>query len=314
MRLGLGLGLPYRARAQAGGGPAPEPPVISISSGSGYAGSVYASDIAGQWTADGVAIAGATGTSWTMTVADEGKVIRCGNSNAIQMWTLNDIPVEYRTNGGWWSSRRGVQVSADNKVTGVTDQFGVRDVVNSVAAYQPTFSGNLFEFGISPNNFILQVTGGPYAPAWWILGMHFRLGVDTRANSFNGLIGNNNTSQTVPTRVMLDNTSINLLAGTVWTGLASVNAGAYSTAILPLSTSLVELRSDPSSATWSIGCSNGNTGRGWCGQIRDVLALGIEPTGDLLQRIQGCMAHQIGIADKLPADHPYKTSAPQVTA
>ena len=46
-------------------------PVVTIA-GPGYAGSVYSATIAGQWTANGAAIPGAVGKTWTMTPAYEG--------------------------------------------------------------------------------------------------------------------------------------------------------------------------------------------------------------------------------------------------
>src|SRR5215217_283567 len=75
------------------------PPVIAISTGSGYAGSVYAATSssagAGQWLADGAAIAGATSITWTMTLAHEGKAIRyvdaSGTSQVIEMWVPQDV-------------------------------------------------------------------------------------------------------------------------------------------------------------------------------------------------------------------------------
>lgn len=90
--LGLGLSLPNIA-VMHHGAPAP---VISIQSGGGYAGAVYAADIAGgQWYADGVAIIGATSQTWTMTAAYEGASIayRVGGreSNAIELWVASDL-------------------------------------------------------------------------------------------------------------------------------------------------------------------------------------------------------------------------------
>jgi len=66
-------------------------PVISITSGSGYSGSVYTSTIAGQWYADDVEVAGETGLTYTMTAANEGKAIRRGESNVIKMWVPSDL-------------------------------------------------------------------------------------------------------------------------------------------------------------------------------------------------------------------------------
>ncbi len=83
-------------------------PVIAITAGSGYVDATYtrtagtwSSGVAtGQWMADGVAIAGETAATWTMTLAREGQVITyletntgvTASSNAIEMWVMSDLP------------------------------------------------------------------------------------------------------------------------------------------------------------------------------------------------------------------------------
>ncbi|WP_273687120.1 hypothetical protein [Ketogulonicigenium vulgare] len=53
------------------------PPQISLTSGSGYAGSIYeASQPGGQWFADGLPIHGATAQTWIMTARYEGAAIQ----------------------------------------------------------------------------------------------------------------------------------------------------------------------------------------------------------------------------------------------
>ena len=88
--LGIGLGgLGIGAPAWSGSGQVA--PTISLTSGSGYAGSVYTSTVAGQWTANGIAISGATGVTYTLTTAAEGTALACGASNTI------NLPTEFVT-------------------------------------------------------------------------------------------------------------------------------------------------------------------------------------------------------------------------
>lgn len=70
--------------------------VVYVSSGNGYAGSTFtASKSGGQWYVDDVAISGATGQSYVMTNANEGKTLtyKVGAevSNAIKLFVPSDI-------------------------------------------------------------------------------------------------------------------------------------------------------------------------------------------------------------------------------
>lgn len=143
-------------------------PVIAIASGSGYAGSVYTSTGAGQWTADGVAIAGATGTAWTMTSAYEGRAIRCGASNAIRMWTPAALGSSYKTNGVWLSFDKGATLAA-GKIAAATDLFGVRPYSQATATAQfaaSTINGHLagvVTAGVAQS----MAPAATFAPLWW---------------------------------------------------------------------------------------------------------------------------------------------------
>lgn len=312
----MGLGLPSRRRSPVtAAAPPPVLPVISLTSGTGYAGSVYASDIPDQWTADDEPIAGVTGTAYTMSVADEGKVIRCGGSNAIQMWTPDAIPAEYRAGGGWWSPRKSVQVS-EGRIAGVPDQWGVNSLVQQTAADQPDYAvvdgGPAAVWPQTINNRYLAQSN-TIAPAWWLMCLTLRDGLSGFAG-YEGFIGNRSLSTPSISRVMGGENTVSLLGGTVWTVQASVNAKTPIQAVAPLSRDLIEFRGTPTEAYWHVGASNGNVNRSWRGAMFEWLCLGTEPAGDLLARIQGCIAHQQGIQAKLPASHPYRTQAPMVTS
>jgi len=129
----LGVGLSLMSVAIRGRA-ADLPPIISITSGNGYAGSVYSSTVPGQWYADGVAIAGAVGTSWTLPLAHEGQAIRCGDSNIIQVAT----PLTKSSLVAYWDfaeasapfySKRGTL----SQSVGMTTITGADAAINSAA-------------------------------------------------------------------------------------------------------------------------------------------------------------------------------------
>lgn len=121
-------------------------PVISIETGGGYAGSVYQSTVAGQWTADGVSIPGQTGDTFQMTLQNEGKAIRCGASNTIEMWTPDDLPASIRL--FWFDMRRALLI--DDRIERVPDSWGSSlEAVAPSASWRPntaTLNGQLVAF------------------------------------------------------------------------------------------------------------------------------------------------------------------------
>ncbi|MBT9370264.1 hypothetical protein [Rhizobium sp. CSW-27] len=115
-------------------------PVINVQSGSGYAGSVYAASLAGgQWHADGVAIAGATGQTWAMLSRYEGQAItyRKGRKTSapIEMWvptdTVQTIPM-------WVDFSRSDLVTLNGSaISAVAGVGGRMSFAQTVGARQP---------------------------------------------------------------------------------------------------------------------------------------------------------------------------------
>jgi hypothetical protein len=99
-------------------------PVISLTTGVGYAGSVYTSTKASQWYANGIAISGETSTTYTRTIATEDKVITQASSNSIAaMWT--PAAITSATLKEWIDfndSTRYVLSNADTQVASVTNR------------------------------------------------------------------------------------------------------------------------------------------------------------------------------------------------
>lgn len=310
------------------------PPVISITSGGGYAGSVYKADKPqGQWYAGEDAIAGATNDTWTMTTALEGAAItyRIGPlvSNAIEMWMPTDLAASYRSNGGWWDPKRSVNVSG-GKVTGLVDQFGARNMSQPTGANQPDYAASIngwpaISWPDAENDRHL-IPASDFAPAYWAFVMQY--GSTGTATLFPNTTGDGDYPSIIsngygPNRVMGGKNTPDLFSSSVWSAFARKNApldNAAISTILPLPKSLVEIGGSPSSASWMIGKSAGASAsglvytRGWRGPMFEVIALGASPVTDTdtLRRLQGCLAWRNGLQASLPALHPHRNAGPRV--
>ncbi|MNR94803.1 hypothetical protein D3C72_259160 [compost metagenome] len=140
-------------------GVSPDADKIALMSGTGYAGSTYTANFptGGQWFADGVAISGATGLNYTMTVANEGKSLtyrRSGViSNSIQLWMYPmlgtalkcwydaALTTSFTYQGGVnvrnWANRVSGAVAATQNTTNKYPQFttnGLQSGYNAVVA------------------------------------------------------------------------------------------------------------------------------------------------------------------------------------
>lgn len=282
-------------------------PVISITSGSGYAGSVYSSTVAGQWTADGVAIAGATGTAWTMTAVQEGKAIRCGGSNVIRMWTPAALGSSYKTNGVWLSFDKGATLAA-GKIAAAADLFGVRPYSQATATAQftaSTISGHLagvVTAGVAQS----MAPAASFAPLWWAVVAGYGAGTETAFATYNQLVG---------TGTSVDGLRGNSGAATMGGGSGFYVNGTATATLLPAAKAIVAATPTAGGTAykWPLGLGRINTW-GWSGPIYEALALGAVPDTATRQQIEGYLAHAQGLSASLPAAHPYKSAAPQVIA
>lgn len=279
-------------------------PVISITSGSGYAGSVYSSTVAGQWTADGVAIAGATGTSWTMTVALEGKAIRCGASNVIRMWT----PAALTAGQVCWLDPKWSQTVAAGKIVEWPDRFGVHDFAQTTAGNQLTvaeINGKPVAYSDGASACYLQ-SDSNLSVAWLAAVAQFGVGTETAItatyNYYPNVVGCSSGGQ------------MQIKKGTKeWNGVTfSKNGGSISSVALPMPLSVICGASRFSGALLHQIGGGSSTNVSWNGYVAEVLLLSSVPTDDEIDLIEGCMAHRNGLSASLPAAHPYKTTAPRI--
>lgn len=188
----------------------------------------------------------------------------------------DDLPVSYRTNGGYWLAEN--QTTSVGKVTAWTDEWGVRDLVQATASFQPDAgtSGG-YPAAIWPINTLNECglsAAADFSPAWWMLIMQFRDGLDATFETFNSFIGERlNTTM----RVMGDSGLSTLFASNVSASTASINGGPETATVLPLPRSAVAITPTVSAAQWGIGPPSFST-RGWQGPVFGAIALGTVPT------------------------------------
>lgn len=309
--MGIGIGLGLKMRRVSGQAPPAAGPVISIQSGSGYAGSVYRTTVAGQWYADDVAISGATGVQWTMTLAYEGAVIRCGASNTIQMWLPSHLSAALKTDGAWLDPRRGQTVVA-GRVTALKDQFGQRDFSQSTTTNQPaseTIAGYpAVVWSETANNCGLQPAQA-FRPAWCAAVVRCGDGITIQRGNTVSLL----SAGIAKSAISVATGSIELLGNALssFTDLRLDGAAGTATQFLPRPKSIVSMQLALDQARqWGIGNSVSNNG--WSGPVFEWLYLGAVPDADTLARIEGCLAHRNGVADVLSDSHTYRTLGPRV--
>ena len=316
IRLGVGVG----ATMARGRGPVSGAPTISIAAGSGYAGSTYTSTVAGQWTADGAPISGATGTSHVMTLANEGKAIRCGESNTIQMW----VPQLVAGLVALMDARRGLTLSGAS-VSAWASQVGGVGGAQATGASQPVYGAAAF--GGAPG---LTFDGGDSLDGLNISPMPvsrtvlFAANMNHNAQYGSVLIGAGTAGgyliREMAGKLTITQSSVGDLAQS-----ASHNNLEDAISATRLTTgSQYSFRRNgvssgagvPAAGTFygsgpmRIGANSNGAAR-LVGVLSSFLVWDLSLEDADVQRAEGWMAHTLSRQDLLPVSHPYKTNAPQ---
>ncbi len=295
----------------AGGG---DSVTISLQSGVGYAGSVYESSAAGQWTADGSGIPGETGTTYTMDVENEGKRIsQAGALNGHELWVPTDLDAAYKTNGGWYNYRNSALITeTGGSISQVNDGFATRHMKQATGARQPTYSSGSAVWPLSDSDVGLEPNAA-FSPAYFAAVMTFDDGsvsIFPTVNSFWSIRSAGYTER----RIGGKEGFATLLPTSGWASVARKNALPANATVLPLPKSLVEVDGGtPDSQVWGLGSPN-NTRRAWRGPRFEELLLGVAPTGSVLAQVQGYLMWANGLSADIPAGHTYKAAPPTVEA
>lgn len=293
------------------------PPEIAILTGSGYLGSTYVSTVADQWYADDDAILGATGSTWTMDLANEGKAIRCGDSNMIEMWVPDDL-TDASTTDVWTADG---QVTADGKVTQWVNRISSRaqSLQQATAANQPTAGTiNGMPCAVWPNvQNTCMLTGPSRTSSYAMAVMQYRDGVSTEfvAPTYAGMFsGTNLTNNGAAGRIMIDASGAVFSTQTSWAyGTWEMQRNAVvETSFIPLPLSIIEFSGPSRTGNPRLGNETYTTTRGWSGPICLYALATAEPSAADRAKLLGYAAHRYGIAASLPSDHPYKSAAPRI--
>lgn len=299
--------------------------VISLSSGHGYAGSVYHSDRAGgQWHADGVPVAGATAQDWTMPLSLEGAAVdyRIAGlaSNAIEMWMPTDLP----SVAAVMDVRQGISLSA-GLISGWTSQSGGVAATQGSGSLQPAYGATAFAGApgsVWDGSDLLTGLAIPDGPAARSYVGGLALGAGTTGALY---VFDANTSGGYGLRVNADN-SLSVFA-------SSTGARATSAPVITRGNAMiVSSRIGPSSydfreAGLSIGSGipgGGFAGTGNCrigsdrlGTMRMVGTIASHVVADAylsdadLARAEGWLAWTLGKADLLSTGHAFKVAPPR---
>lgn len=303
---------------------------VTITSGSGYAGSVLTSTNAGQWKADGTNISGQTGSTYTVTRDVEGKAITCGtSSNAIQMWTPLHLPSVYQTDGtnygGWWDPGYSSTVTLNSgNISSLANLFsGGPAMTQATSAAQPAYNvGGYIDFPATanaPNATYGLLPASAICLKYFCVVIQYSQGTQTSFAGYNGILndstanshsisGNaNNGGILSPTYI---NSSANIPQ--IMAGEATVNgASSIRTALLPMPLSLLEFR--PSRGAVTVGPYCAAAANCWRGPYREFMTLAAVPANSIAEKIQGYMMWHNAIQTSLPPDHPYYASPPRVS-
>jgi|GEM_PF-5575754 len=224
-----------------------------------------------------------------------------GATSGLVPWTLDDIPVEYR----------GMLVDMDKpilndgKVAALSNKwsetlmFSQADPLYQVpAGTSKGFPALLFPK--TPNALGLTPTTS-FAPVWWLFV------ADYPTNPFNtpSFILDGGSSN----RVFGNTNADGFNEGNSWTSKSNRNAAGYADKLLPLDLSSFQIRGASISAPWCLG-RRGTNLQSWQDAIYHIMALNIEPVGDLLARIEGRVHWDFRIQSSLPLGHPFRDAPP----
>ena len=130
-------------------------PVIFLVSGTGHVGSVYGSSKAGQWFADGVAIPGATGETYTRTRQTEAAALSPAGSNVIPRSVLS---IDLFAAGEWGFLLDPSAPGALFQTTALAVPAATGDPVGYAA--DQSGRGNHLTQTVAADRPLLEVTGG----------------------------------------------------------------------------------------------------------------------------------------------------------
>lgn len=313
----------YSVTTEAAGGTI----TISITDGTGYAGSEYTTDTTGgQWYANEDAISGETGATYIMDIENEGKSItyRIGGdtSNAIEMWTpvtdlgsvvaVMDIRQGLTLTGSavdqWDSQVGGVSASqATNKPTYSATQLDGTTPGIDFDGTNDTLDGLAIGIAPSARSMIFVASYDNAAANYSFIGPSANGGVAIRRTT-------SSTIAFVSANTGVRGTTSGTIASTT-TSIVSVRftaSGSYSVRSNAVSVGTGTLTGGFSgTGTVRLGVSVATADIA-NGKLSSVVIADANISDADNEKVEGWIAHTLNRLDLLASGHPYKTAAPTV--
>ncbi len=300
---------------------------LFIESGSGYFGSVYRTTLPSprQWKADGADIVGETGATYTMTGANEGKVITvvrgAEESNPVQMFSPGQLSLALwfdacdtsfmEVIGGTprvrnWYSRAGSYTLRQDTLAN-RPYYDITDGVPELSTRTIT----------TINMMLTSLTGLPTGTQSSYLLMLFR-GTQIDSNYRFAFWWNRRGI------AKMNNNQI----GAGISGVSGVNSGVVLSntehmAAFKFTSSNYSIRVDGGTETSLNGSHNSPASAGgvfptgveqpFLGGVREIIMLFSEPTTSDRQKLEGYLAHKWGKTALLASGHPYKNNPPRIS-
>lgn len=319
MRIDTGLALTSTALFACPNMAAPAPS-LTITSGSGYAGSVYTSTVAGQWFADDSAIPDANGTTFEMPLALEGKALRCGASNTIRMWR----PQMLGAIAAVMDIRQGLSLSG-TAVSAWASQVGTLIAGQASTSARPQASASAFA-----GTPALTFDGGDEL-------LDLALATTPSARTVVcGVVFNGTGSRSIFGAAQSGGYVLRVSSGNLLqVGASNVTILATATATVTGGSPLILVSRFVSSGPYDFRANGGSLGSGTAsggfwgsgtarigstaagdvarmnGAIASIIAFDAWLSEAEVQRAEGWIAHTSGTSSLLPTGHPYKTEAPR---
>jgi hypothetical protein len=311
------------------------PLTISVTSGTGYFGSVYtcAPVANGQWYADSTAIPGATASTYTLDARYEGKKItfRATNgrrSNVIQYWTPDMAPGII----DWWDAARADLLTlVSTKLSAWTSRVSARTLSQSTDSLRPTYSAtgrnskpamtfdgtddfllvdtpSVFPVGTNPSTLAAHAFFANVTTGNWKVLMSWGGGITTRSLAKDSTefvaTGGGSTGTDLRSTVAWTNADRIAITGDTSAGKTlAINGDTPLTKAYALST--------PAVGTTYVGRSG--AGDYWNGAVQEIIVFGSTLTAADRANLEGYMASKWGTRALLPAGHVYKSSNPPPT-
>lgn len=255
-----------------------------------------------QWKRAGVAISGATSSTYTVVPDDEGNAITCDvtadgdvtvTSNSLTNFYIGDLDSD--DIAAWYDTA----ILTGSSITSMTPRIGSVNFSSETSNAINTLNGiNVVDMRTS---YLESASSITHISS--IVVAQYDL---SQFDNYDGLLTSNGSDFF---KTANDGTT-NWFAGGYPTKYYNGNQVAIGGQALPALSGAIYggTSSSSSTSTLRLGVDRAFTARRWNGDLGDVLLLKNALSLSDRQKVEGYLAHKWGLTAELPSDHPYKTT------